>query len=127
MNTSPNDAKQMIEGLYVALKDPKTDILAFFRRSYALSFDDLKALMSSVEGSENQSTKLRIYPASRNDETGEHLSLILMVEQNGKMIWDSTQPDLAQAEIQDQLFPCPTICPGGGDLFTEEEWIEMTE
>ncbi len=122
VSITPELAKEMIKSLYVKLKDTNTNALSLFRRSYALDFGDLMKLISVVENHDDKLTKIRIYPAFRD----EHLTFILMIEHDGVMIWDSSSPTSPQAAIQDQLFPCPTICPGSGDLFTENEWKRIT-
>lgn len=127
MEISPNLAKSMIKDLYSTLKEPDTKVLPLFRRSFALNYEDLKKLLSSVENPDDKETKLRIYPSLSTDETGSHISLILMLEDHGKMIWNSNEPDTAQNAIQDQMMPCPIHCPGIDDLFTEKEWKSMTE
>jgi hypothetical protein len=127
MEISPNLAKTMIKELYSTLKEPDTKALELFRRSFALNYEDLKKLLSSVENPDDKETKLRIYPALTKDETGSYLTLVLMLEDHGKMIWNSDEPDTAQNAIQDQMMPCPVNCPGIADLFTEKEWESMTE
>ncbi len=128
--TTPEDAKNMIRELYDVLLNTTNpvDIPSLFSRSYSLGFKDLQALMS-LPHSPTDILKIRIYPALRDYEGKDILSFILMVEKNGKMVWDSSKPDTPQLEIQDYWTPCPNECPGGGgglnegnELLKEEEW-----
>ncbi len=129
--TTPKDAIDMIKALYDALLGTTVDIPSLFSRSYSLDFKDLQALMS-LNHSPSDVLKIRIYPALRENEGKKILSFILMVEQNGKMVWDSSRPYDFQSEIQDHWTPCPNECPGGGggvnngnELFKEEEWATI--
>ncbi len=134
MDTSPNDAKEMISNLYAFMKKNPEKTPALFNRSYALDFRYFNQIIEKHDlinyandpVNKSEALKIRIYPALRKQGNTEALTFIMMIEKNGKMLWDSNNPNSPQLEIQDQMGLCPPVCSFENDLFTESEWKKKT-
>lgn len=137
VNTSPKDAINTIIRLHKVLNEPNSNMKALVRKSYALDFKDFYQIIEKYDlinivkmpDYKRNSLLIRIYPILKNDTYGDHLSLLIMVEKEYRLLWDSRPTELTkpQIEIQDQVLPCPIICPGSGDFFTENEWKDVID
>ncbi len=134
MDTSPNDAKEMISNLYAFMKKNPEKTPALFNRSYALDFRYFNQIIEKHDlinfvndpANKSEALKIRIYPALRKQGGNDILTFVMMIEKNGTMLWDSNNPNSPQLEIQDQMGLCPDVCPLENDLFTESEWKKKT-
>ncbi|MET3126973.1 hypothetical protein ABID42_002075 [Arcicella rosea] len=135
-DTPIQESMDMITALYDYMQK-KPDSTAFlFRRSYALDLYDFNKILKkySLIDTVNKpnyrkgSLLVRIYPGLRMYQGKNILSMIVTIEKDRKLLIDKTVPyNSPQLEVQDQLGPCPINCPGGGgDLFTEAEWRNLT-
>lgn len=114
-------AKNMIINLYSELsKSDLKSVKELFRKSYVINANDIRSILTKYPDADS----VRIYPAlGEDDNKVKMLSFILMIQENGRMIWDSALPnDSAQNEIQDQWGPCPNRCPLSNELIDEKEW-----
>ena len=135
-STTPWAAKSMITDLYKFMNIRPELTPYLFRRSYSLNFNDLDTLIKKhdfynyMKGPKytHDSLKIRIFPSLRFKDGENVLSLILMVEKGGVLIWDSKGSIIGkQIEIQDQMGICPIICPVTNDLFNETEWRNVMQ
>lgn len=112
------DARKMIDALYKYMVSKPDSTPFLFKRSFALSLDDLQSAINII-ANPTDSVKVRIYPGLRIEEVTKKpiLSFILVAEKNGILVW-GTNPN----SLQDYWGPCPKDCPIGNDLFNEGEW-----
>ncbi|MDR6559959.1 MULTISPECIES: hypothetical protein [unclassified Arcicella] len=125
-------ARNMITDLYNRMNSDACSTPTLFRRSYSLNFEDFNEIekkykLNNYVNSRNYkpgSLKFRIFPGLTADQNA--LTLILMIEKDGVLLRDKTPGVGRQIEIQDQMGLCPDVCPLQDDLFTEQEWQNIT-
>jgi hypothetical protein len=121
-------ARRMIDNLYTFLSDSNNDPKSLFRRSFAISANDIKGLLTKHPEAE----LIRIYPAldidSKNKKT---LTFILMTaDSQGTLIWDKdpSQANVDQDEIQDYFEPCPPDCgKTSNEIIEETKWTQYAQ